>query len=1278
MSSPNEPDEKVLETILSDQAGPSHGSQAKMLAAYQKLEALFEMLRGPAQEKENPQATVVTAVGDPSSSGLRFRILRPQAKGGLGEVFVALDEELHREVALKQIQVKHADNPQSRLRFVREAEITGGLEHPGIVPVYGLGQHADGRPFYAMRFIRGDSLREAIESFHRADIPGRDPGERSLALRKLLVRFVEVCNAVTYAHSRGVLHRDLKPANIMLGQFGETLVVDWGLAKPLASEEQIIGLGENPLSPSQGKDVTPTQMGAAHGTPQYMSPEQAVGRLDLLGPATDVYSLGGTLYSMLAGRPPFDDKDLGMVLQKVQKGNFIRPRKVNPNVSPALEAICVKAMSLLPKDRYGSPRALADDIDHWLADEPVSAWREPWTVRSRRWLGRHRTLMTAAAAAVLVATMSLAISTVLLTAANKREGQAKEQAFLRQEEAIKNFELARQAVDQYCTKLSENPRMREHDLEDLRKELLQTAVNFYEEFVQQKVEDPRIKNELGLAYFRLGQITGEIGTKLAAINFHQQGLAIFEELVGDYSSVLEYQYNLAKSQTALAFLYLADGQSQEAETAYARALESFQSLVHKTPSNPDYQFGLALLHIGLAHMYEGSGQTEQAEASYRDALAIEKKLVEQTAPSNKYSKEQPVFLITQAQFYSDTGRPKLAEANFQEALRIQEKLAREQPSTANDQYGIALTHNYLGLLYQETDRANQAEAAFRKTDEILGLLTQKHPLVTSYQSLLAGNLEKLGGLYRRIGQSNKAEEAYKKALDICDKLSRDHPNDFDCQSSLAVNQSALGDLYRQSGRTDRAEAFFQQAIGIFDKLVLKQPSVREHQNNLAGDYFGLGLIYSNTGRLRQAESALQKAVELQEKLVREHPSVPKYQLDLARTYQALGYASQKADNSEAAFKKAVDVLQELVRAVPSIPIHESTLAESYRNLALFYWGHGQEDRSLEVYGKVIDTLVKLNREHPSPRYQFDLARSYNGVGALETFSHPEQAEAAYLKAVKILEEISRAKPPVPEFQNELANSHLSLGILFNTRGRLNEAEAAIRKAQEIWDKLVIESPNVIEFRLGLGTSYCQLGDVLSARSQFEAALPCYSQAIHSLEPKTGQEKPIGRPKQVLYEAYGGRGLALNKLARYSDALKDLDQAVQLADEGGKERPQLFRSITLAHLGEHVRATTEAETLTGKNGASGDILYNGACVFALSSTAVLKDKKLVQAERETLAGKYSDRALKLLEKAKATGFFAAPGALENLKNDNDLDSLRSRQDFKTILAELLEKTKVEKK
>jgi len=360
----------------------------------QDIEASLALVGGERPD-DDPVLTRTLSVGAPTSSGQRFRILRPHAKGGLGQVYVAEDQELHREVALKEIQGKHADDPESRTRFVMEAEITGALEHPGIVPVYGLGQYDDGRPYYAMRFVQGDSLKEAIARFHKADGPDRDPGERSLELRKLLGRFIDVCEAIQYAHDRGILHRDLKPGNIMLGKYGETLVVDWGLAKSMdhvdhSSTEPIL----KPASASSGSSHT--LPGAALGTPQYMSPEQAEGRLDLVGPGSDVYSLGATLYCLLTGKPSIGDSDvdnqknadLAKLLNKVIKGDFPKPSEIKPGIEPALEAICLKAMALKPDDRYVSPPAWTTGSDYaptptWPSSAPTPASPSFWPWRKK-------------------------------------------------------------------------------------------------------------------------------------------------------------------------------------------------------------------------------------------------------------------------------------------------------------------------------------------------------------------------------------------------------------------------------------------------------------------------------------------------------------------------------------------------------------------------------------------------------------------------------------------------------------------------------------------------------------------------------------------------------------------------------------------------------------------------------------------------------------------------------------------------------------------------------
>jgi eukaryotic-like serine/threonine-protein kinase len=344
---------------------------------------------GLGSESTDAHAADALAVGAATADGQRFRILRPHARGGLGAVFVALDGELNREVALKEILESHVADPTNRQRFLREAEITGGLEHPGIVPVYGLGAHKDGRPFYAMRLIHGASFKEAIERFHEDAASKKNAGRRSLALRKLVLRFLDVCNAIDYAHSRGILHRDIKPANIIVGRHGETLVVDWGLARLMSRPVVDTAPEERALIPSSAGGSGETLPGSVLGTPAYMSPEQAMGRLEALGTASDVYSLGATLYFLLTGRAPFEGAQVGEVLRAVQRGAFPKPRAIEPKADRALEAVCLKSMATDPSRRYPTVRVLADDVERWIADEPVSVVRELFWHRISRRLRRR-------------------------------------------------------------------------------------------------------------------------------------------------------------------------------------------------------------------------------------------------------------------------------------------------------------------------------------------------------------------------------------------------------------------------------------------------------------------------------------------------------------------------------------------------------------------------------------------------------------------------------------------------------------------------------------------------------------------------------------------------------------------------------------------------------------------------------------------------------------------------------------------------------------------------
>jgi hypothetical protein len=436
-------------------------------------------------EDGDADRTASYAVGTSTSDGQRFRVLRPRARGGLGAIFVALDEEL----------------------------------------------------------------------------------------RRLLRRFLDVCNAIEYAHSRGVLHRDVKPGNVIVGRHGETLVVDWGLAKPTGRAEAAAPV-ERPLAPSSANGSAETLPGSALGTPAYMSPEQARGDLVALGPRSDVYSLGATLYCLMTGRPPFAGDDIGLVLGRVQRGDFAPPRRLDPSIDKALEAVCLRAMATRPEDRYANCRALADDVERCMADEPITAWHEPLLTRSRRWVRKHQTLATTAIALVMFGLAGLAIAyrrearySAELGRANAKLSAANRESEFWLGETFKAFQ-------DYYEDVGESVLRERSDLADLRRKLLDKPKIFYEriaaEYAKPRRDDARDRFLLARGQSNLGRILNMLGEDNKAVEQLQAAVSLFQKLVASDPDHLEYLDGLASGHMSLGQSLLGVGRMADAEEAFRK------------------------------------------------------------------------------------------------------------------------------------------------------------------------------------------------------------------------------------------------------------------------------------------------------------------------------------------------------------------------------------------------------------------------------------------------------------------------------------------------------------------------------------------------------------------------------------------------------------------------------------------------------------------------------------------------------------------------------------
>jgi serine/threonine protein kinase/WD40 repeat protein len=374
----------------------------------------------------------------PSAPG-RYEVVREHARGGMGRVLVVVDHDVGREVALKELLPQHAHGLfWDRERFLREARITGQLEHPNIVPVYEIGAgEGGGAAYYTMKLVRGETMEERLARIQTDPLTG--PRQKLAERLKLLDAFVDVCNAMAYAHARGVVNRDLKPSNVMLGDFGETVVLDWGLARKLGAKEEPPpaprGAQFSPGAEGRTGDTTRLTMdGDVIGTPAYMSPEQARGLVEQVDEKSDVYALGVMLYEIATGAPPFEGATAVEILRAVIERPPPEAGMVSPDVPRELIAVALAALEKDRDKRLRSARELAEEVRAWRDGRPMTHYRHTTLEQVRRFARRNRALSAAVAAAAVILVAGALVSLTYAGIASER-AKAEEKAGASEREA---------------------------------------------------------------------------------------------------------------------------------------------------------------------------------------------------------------------------------------------------------------------------------------------------------------------------------------------------------------------------------------------------------------------------------------------------------------------------------------------------------------------------------------------------------------------------------------------------------------------------------------------------------------------------------------------------------------------------------------------------------------------------------------------------------------------------------------------------------------------------
>jgi hypothetical protein len=820
---------------LAERKLKKHGGDPRLTLAHVADAGARDALRSLGDEDVNksisslPPAAgyvLLETTDHPSGQRSRYTLTRLHGEGGLGQVWVGHDNDLDREVAIKQIKPGRAAHPEMFRRFLKEAKITGQLEHPNIVPVYELGRGADDQqPFYAMRFVRGRTLREAIAEYHAKRRAGtEDPLDRP----RLLQSFISVCQAINYAHEHGVIHRDLKPANVVLGRYGEVVVLDWGLAKVVGQAEESATRISSDDAPADA-----TQAGQALGSPAYMAPEQAEGRIDLVDRRTDIYGLGAMLFEILTGRAPHGGIGTSGLLRRIAAGETPLARGVNPTVPPPLEAVCARAMARDRAARYESPAALAEDVQRWLADEPVKAYPEPLRARIGRKLRRHRGLVAAAAVVLVsVAAVSSVLAAEIYREKVRAEGAEttarteKEKAEAAEQVALQQSDVAIEALDNVIMEV-------QAELKDTpgsyvsRQQIIKMAMARLKQLNDIPATNDRVRRRHLFAHMQIADLHWELAERPQA---HPEYLIAYElaqraaeaNPASDKARYNRYQMGLRLGRSELYYRENA----AEAERLYSQSVSGLEELAAKLRALPDGDPGLppaermTLFDVEeqLAYAY---GQVGEVYSSDKDLSRWD---------LNKY------------------------EEYVKKGLAIRERLVAVRP-TADMRRQLADSYLYLSnIAFRRNDMAGCIRHNEKLLKQRLALLKER-PTSLRAKNDLSHTEYRLGDALSYVGQRERALELYTDGLKWAEQVRWSEPESPWYRAAVYQGHYCVATVLP---KTERAKALDHWR----EALKLREELYREAQAKgitRTQDKNALALTLARCGEIKRAAAIADEA-----------------------------------------------------------------------------------------------------------------------------------------------------------------------------------------------------------------------------------------------------------------------------------------------------------------------------------------------------------------------------------------------------------------------------------
>jgi tetratricopeptide (TPR) repeat protein len=731
----------------------------------------------------------------------------------MGIVYLARHRELKRLVALKMILAEIHSDPATKQRFQREAKAVARLQHPGIVQIHDVGEHA-GRPYLALEYIDGMNLAVRLENKPLAP--------------QIAAQLVEwLARTIHHAHERGVVHRDLTPRNILLARSHSSQALRLADGDAESFEPKITDFG---LAKELDDDANQTQTGVIMGTPNYMSPEQAQGRQNEIGPATDIFSLGAMLYELLTGRPPFLAETRLDVLRQVIDADPVPPTRLQPRVPRDLETICLKCLVKERSKRYISAGDLADDLHRFLADEPIRARPVSWSERGAKWARRHPAA-AALFAVVLVSLTALSIGGVAYSVRVRSE----------RDRAEKNFEIAMQAVDELLSDVGEQQLAVEPRMEEKRRALLARAVKLHQEFLRQKSDDPHVRFETAQAHRRLADLFRLLEQHDPALGSYGQAMALLERLHEQAPREARYRQQLAYCHNFSGEVLRATGRHTDAETAYREADRLLQELAGEYKDNPEYVQDRARTLYNLGILFRESQRLTDAEETLRLAANLLADQVKRFPDDAGYQQHLARAYLNLGTVIRTPERQEDARAAYEQSIALLHALADKFPDQPDYRHELGVASNNAGnLLAGRAEDLEKAAAQHDRARALFQRLAADFPRVPVYHQELANTWNSIGNVESQKGDQSEALNAWKRAADLLERLAREHPEVAAYMGDLGMVSGNLGlasyaqsNLPESRAQLQRAVELLQKALVISPKHAVYRDILRDNWQNLA-------------------------------------------------------------------------------------------------------------------------------------------------------------------------------------------------------------------------------------------------------------------------------------------------------------------------------------------------------------------------------------------------------------------------------------------------------------